>query len=115
MNFLSWGTPPYFILHAQKFGHAGGAARRGRKDFTPLPGSSLFDRPPEAAVLAGGFGIVAALAQCLPVALVPEERPVLFVRFDVIDDRGGDRPAMVLALGTQRMLAQVQGARTAPP
>ena len=63
-----------------------GAARRGRKDFPPLPACVLFDRPPEAAVLAGGFGIVAALAQRLPVALVPEERPVPFVRFDVIDD-----------------------------
>ena len=104
----------FFILHSQKFGQARGAARRGCKDFTPLPGSSLFDRPPEAAVLASGFCIVAALAQRLPVALVPEECPVTFVRLDVIDDRGGDRPAMALAFGAQRMPAKVQGTCLAP-
>jgi len=92
-------------LHASKFGHSGGAAWRGRKDFTPLPVGSLFDRPPEAAVLARGLGIVAGFAERLPVVPVPEQLLVTTVRHHVIDDISRSDPATAIALRAQRVLA----------
>ena len=94
----------FFILHAQKFGHAGGAARRGRKDFTPLPVAN-FEWSPKAAVLAGGFGIMTRFAECLPVAPVPEQLLVSPMRNDMIDDLCGSDSTFAFARRAQRVLA----------
>jgi hypothetical protein len=84
--------------------------RKGCKELIPLPVASIA----KPTVLARGFDIMAAFAERLPVALVPEQITVSSMRRDVINDRGGNRPAVSAALGAQWMLAQEQRSRTAP-
>ena len=109
MNTCS-SAPPVSFCTRKNLGKRAVPRRRAAKKF-PLPVARIA----KAAVLANRLGIVAALAQCLPVALVPEQIPVSTVRHDVVDDRGGNRSAEALARRTQRMQAQVQGACLAPP
>ena len=73
-----------------------------------------FDRPPEAAVLAGGFGIVTRFTKCLPVAPVPEQLLVSPMRNDVIDDLCGSDSTFAFARRAQRVLAKEYGPRLAP-
>ena len=68
---------------------------------------------------AGGFlrllvGVVALLAQRLPVALIPEQFDVALVRLDVVDHVGRHHLSKLSVHAAQRMRAQELHARPAP-
>ena len=65
-------------------------------------------------VLGAGLDTVVAVAECLPVALVPEEQSVAAVRDDVVNVRGPDVLAFLHALHTQRMRFKITPARLLP-
>jgi hypothetical protein len=61
------------------------------------------------------MAVVAMLAQCLVIALVPEFLLIATVRLDVIHHGGWSIPAALEALDAQRMLAEITVAVTLPP
>ena len=63
---------------------------------------------------AAGFLVMAVLAQCLPVILIPEQILVSPVRNDVVHHRRSGQPAFLLALDAQWMPSQVCCPRLAP-
>ncbi|MDD3512394.1 MAG: hypothetical protein PHV21_00085 [Synergistaceae bacterium] len=65
-------------------------------------------------VLGQGLGIMAGLAQALPVCFIPEQRGVATVRFNVIYDCGRRQLALALALGAQRVRAEERFADLSP-
>src|SRR5688500_7820468 len=66
------------------------------------------------APLARGLGVMAALAQPLPVRLVPEQLLIAAVRHDMVDRRRGLYAPLGLAPHTERMTRQVGSSRTPP-
>lgn len=54
-------------------------------------------------VLSPGLPAVAAVAEGLPVGLIPEQRPVPTVRDDVVHVRGLDEATFLPALRTERV------------
>ena len=64
---------------------------------------------------AAGFLVMAVLAQCLPVILIPEQILVSPVRNDVVHHRRSSQPAFLLALDAQWMPSQVCCPCLAPP
>ena len=58
-------------------------------------------------VLGAGLDAVVAVAEGLPVALIPEEQAVAAVRDDVVNVRRPDVPALLHALHTQRVRFKV--------
>ena len=66
------------------------------------------------AVLPSGLPVVASLAQCPPVAPVPEQLPVTTVGNDMIHHRGFRVPAVLSALLTQRVRLEELFRRLAP-
>lgn len=68
----------------------------------------------QAAILAGGLLVVAALAQRLPVAPVPELQPVAPVGFDMVNHGGRHYQPPFSTTHTQRVVEQVQAASLLP-
>lgn len=58
-------------------------------------------------ILVSGFDTVVAVAEALPVALIPEQHAVSSVRLDVIDIGRLDVASLLHALHTQRMCLKV--------
>ena len=76
--------------------------RKGYKDLTGLPVAWIA----KPAVLPRRLGVMAALAQRLPVRLVPKQRLIALVRDDVIHHRGWHDTPVTLAQGAQRVRCQ---------
>ena len=88
----------------------------------PVPGDHrrLSRSPPgldwsAPAPFARGLGVMAALAQTLPIVLVPEQRLLASMRHDMVDDRRRYDPACRVAGGAQRMPCEKYPSRIAPP
>lgn len=67
--------------------------------FSVVVGRCVIERP--------GLDAVVSVAECLPVAPIPEQRQVTSVRFDVIHIGCLDVPAFLHALHAQRVCFQV--------
>ena len=71
---------------------------------------------PESAIFFGGLDRVTAVAERLPVALVPEESRVATMRLNVIHTLGFNKPALSFTVTTEDVFRAIQkGESSFPP
>lgn len=63
----------------------------------------LLSSIPKSSVFLRGLSIVAALAQRLPVFLIPKQFPITFVRDDMVNNDRRSQPAVAFAFFAKRM------------